>query len=160
MTGLEIRASTYDDPDAAKLIARVQEYYVQLYGGPDESPVDPAEFTPPAGLFLVGYLDEQPVVCGAWRAHRPDEPGYVEGDAELKRMFVIPETQGRGYARAILAELERTAHVAGHTRMVLLTGAPQAAAIALYLSSGYEPIPAFGIYRDEPDARCFAKPLR
>jgi GNAT superfamily N-acetyltransferase len=159
MTELEIRSSTYDDPDAAKLIAEVQQYYVQIYGSPDESPVEPAEFTPPTGLFLMGYLGERPIVCGAWRAHSPDEPGYAAGDAELKRMYVIPSMQGRGHARAILAELERTARDAGHIRMVLLTGAPQVAAIQLYRSSGYAPIPAFGIYRDEPDARCLAKLL-
>jgi GNAT superfamily N-acetyltransferase len=154
-----IRRSTYDDPDAAKLIAEVQQYYVQLYGGPDESPVQPADFSPPTGLFLIGDVDGAPVACGAWRAHEPDQPGYVEGDAELKRMFVVPAGQGKGYARAILAELERTALAEGHTRMVLLTGTPQVAAIGLYSSSGYQPIPSFGIYRDEPGCRCFGKPL-
>jgi GNAT superfamily N-acetyltransferase len=159
MTELEIRASTYDDPDAAKLIAQVQEYYRELYGSPDDSPFEPADFLPPTGLFLLGHVDGSPVATGAWRAHSPDEPGYVDGDVELKRMYVVPAMQGRGYARAILAELERTARAAGHRRMVLLTGSPQVAANQLYVSSGYLPIPPFGIYRDEPEARAYAKPL-
>jgi GNAT superfamily N-acetyltransferase len=159
MTDLEIRRSTYEDPDAAKLIDEVQQYYTGLYGSPDSSPTDPAEFRLPTGLFLVGYVDGIPVATGAWRAHDPDEPGYVEGDVELKRMYVIPASQGRGFARAILAELERTAFAEGHRRMVLTTGTPQVAANGLYLATGYQPIPAFGIYRDEPDARSYAKPL-
>jgi GNAT superfamily N-acetyltransferase len=83
----------------------------------------------------------------------------VPGDVELKRMYVIPAMQGRGYARAILAELENTARAEGHRRMVLSTGAPQAAAIKLYLSSGYVRVPPFGLYRDGEMARCFVKPL-
>ena len=35
----------------------------------------------------------------------------------------------------------------------------QVAAIALYRSSGYEPVPGFGIYRDEPDAHYFGRRL-
>jgi GNAT superfamily N-acetyltransferase len=159
MTDLEIRRSSYEDPDAAKLIDEVQQYYTELYGTPDSSPTTPAEFRLPTGLFLVGYVDGVPVATGAWRAHDPAEPGYVFGDVELKRMYVIPAMQGRGYARAILAELERTARAEGHQRMVLTTGTPQVAANRFYLAGGYIPIPPFGIYRDEPDARSYAKPI-
>jgi GNAT superfamily N-acetyltransferase len=74
-------------------------------------------------------------------------------------MYVVPAMQGRGHARAILAELERTAFVEGHRRMVLTTGEPQVAANQLYLSSGYVLVPPFGMYRDEPSVRCYAKPL-
>lgn len=159
MTDLEIRRSHYNDPDAAKLIDEVQQYYTQIYGGPDIQPTQPADFVLPTGLFLVGYVDGQPVATGAWRAHDPNEIGYVEGDAELKRMYVIPAMQGRGHARVILAELERTALAQGHRRMVLTTGAPQVAANQLYLSSGYVLVSPFGIYRDEPDVRCYTKQL-
>jgi GNAT superfamily N-acetyltransferase len=159
MTDLEIRRSSYEDPDAAKLIDEVQQYYAELYGRPDVAPATPADFVLPTGLFLVGYVHGTPVATGAWRRHDADEPGYVEGDVELKRMYVIPAMQGRGYARAILAELERTARAEGHRRMVLSTGAPQVAANQLYLSSGYELVPPFGFYRDKPTVRCYVKPL-
>lgn len=43
--------------------------------------------------------------------------------------------------------------------MVLETGTKQPEAIALYLSSGYEPCGKFGLYRHHDDSRCFAKPL-
>jgi GNAT superfamily N-acetyltransferase len=72
---------------------------------------------------------------------------------------VIPSMQGRGYARAILAELERTAGAEGHRRMVLSTGARQVAAIDLYLSSGYARVAPFGMYRNGDMVRCFVKPL-
>lgn len=154
-----IRRATYDEPDARKLIAEVQQVYVERYGGQDETPVRPEEFRPPLGVFLLGYLDGRAVACGGWRAHDATDPGFADGDAEIKRMYVVPSARGRGLAREILAELERTAASAGRTRMVLETGTKQPEAIGLYTSSGYTPIPGFGIYQDEPESRCFAKRL-
>jgi GNAT superfamily N-acetyltransferase len=132
----------YDHPDAAMLIAEVQQEYVQRYGTQDGTPVDPAEFAPPSGLFLVGYDDDGPVVCGGWRAHG--------ADAEVKRMYVTPRARGTGRARRVLAELERTARAAGHERMVLETGSKQPEAVSLYRSAGYETIAPFGYYAEAP----------
>ena len=121
------------------------------YGEPDGTAVDRAEFAPPRGLFLVLYLDGTPAACGGWRA---------QGSAvELKRMYVAPAFRGRGLARAVLAELERSAVAAGHRRAIQ-TGQPQPEAIALYRSSGYEPVPAFGHYAAEPDSVHLGKDLR
>jgi len=144
---LEFRQVGYHDPDAAKLIAEVQQEYVSRYGGEDDTPVDPAEFAPPAGLFVVGYFGDVPVACGGWRAHDTPEPYFADGDAEVKRMYVVASARGRGFARLVLAELERTAAERGRLRMVLETGTAQPEAIALYTSAGYAPIPKFGQYR-------------
>ena len=62
--------------------------------------------------------------------------------------------------RLVLAHLERTAAESGVRAMVLETGAAQPEAIALYTSSGYEPVPGFGHYRDSPLSRCFGKVLQ
>jgi len=45
---MRFRALPFDDPVVTDLIERVQQEYVLRYGGPDATPVDPAEFTPPA----------------------------------------------------------------------------------------------------------------
>ncbi|XGP74264.1 GNAT family N-acetyltransferase [Actinokineospora auranticolor] len=145
---MEIRE--YGHPDAVKLTAEVQQEYIVRYGSVDETPVDPAQFAPPVGLFLVGYLDGAPVAMGGWRVHG-------DGSAELKRMYVTPSARGLGLARALLAELESTAAAAGHPRLVLETGTMQPEAIALYESSGYRPVPAFGYYADEPESRHYGK---
>ncbi|SFK84249.1 Acetyltransferase (GNAT) family protein [Amycolatopsis sacchari] len=149
----------FDAPDAVKLTEEVQQEYVVRYGGPDETAVDPAEFAPPRGLFLVGYLDGAPVACGGWRTHEEPPPGLLPGDAEFKRMYVVKSLRGNGLARAVLAELERTAAAAGHRRAVLETGQKQPEAIALYRSSGYEEIPKFGYYRDDELSLCLGKAL-
>jgi GNAT superfamily N-acetyltransferase len=155
----DIRVAAYDDPDAAKLIDEVQQEYVVRYGDIDATPVDVAEFLAPRGIFLVGYLDDVPVACGAWRAHDGPAPDFRPGDVELKRMYVVPSARGKGFARAILSELERTAAGAGRLRAVLETGTEQPEALALYASSGYHEIENFGVYKNEPESRCFAKAL-
>ncbi len=65
-------------------------------------------------------------------------------------MFVHRSHRGRGYARAVLAQLERTAAAAGRRRAVLETGTRQPEAIALYTSAGYRPAARFGCYREAP----------
>jgi GNAT superfamily N-acetyltransferase len=150
---VELRVTRYLDPVAQQLIEGVQEEYVRRYGGRDEAPVDDAEFVPPDGLFLVAWLDGAPVGCGGWRR-------LAGTDAvEIKRMYVTPAARGRGLARAILAELERTAAAGGARRVVLETGIEQPEAIALYTSSGYEPVPGFGFYAGRPKARSFGRTL-
>ncbi len=148
---MRIEAVPYDHPDAAKLIAEVQQEYVARYGGEDETPVGPAEFAPPRGLFLVGYRDQAPVACGGWRSHG--------GDAEIKRMYVTPAARRTGLARQLLAELERTAGAAGHRRVILETGYMQPEAVALYRSAGYTPVPAFGHYAGTPGSMHFGKTI-
>ncbi|MER7623566.1 GNAT family N-acetyltransferase [Streptomyces sp. NPDC126503] len=158
---MNIQPLPFDHPDAVKLNDAVQLEYVARYGDEgDLTPLDPSMFAPPHGLYLLAYdpLD-RPVATGGWRTQNKNDEGYADGDAELKRMYVVPEARGLGLARRILAALEADARAAGRTRMVLETGTAQPEAIALYTSSGYEPCAKFGLYRDYPNSRCFAKPL-
>jgi GNAT superfamily N-acetyltransferase len=122
--------------------------------------VEPAEFAPPCGRFLVAYADGAPVACGGWRARDGGHPELRSGDAELKRMYVDPVCRGHGRGRLLLAHLEETARAAGRRRMVLESGLRQPAALAFYAACGYVPMPPFGTYRDEPGTRCFARHLR
>ncbi|HRK45585.1 MAG TPA: GNAT family N-acetyltransferase [Nocardioides sp.] len=163
LAALEIVRVGYGHPDAMLLIDEVQAEYVVRYGGPDETPLDPLMFEPPQGSFYVGYLDfdrvRTPAVTGAWRMHHEVEAFGTRHTAEVKRMYVVPTARARGLARIMLAHLEAAAAQAGAEAMILETGSAQPEAIALYKSSGYTPIPSFGIYRDSPLNRCFAKPL-
>jgi GNAT superfamily N-acetyltransferase len=130
----------------------VQDEYRTRYGGSDRTPLTPGEFEPPHGVFLVVYVGDEPAGCGAIRRHGDDA-------AEIKRMYVRPAYRGRGLARLLLAELEDASRRAGRRRVVLETGTKQPEAVSLYLSSGYQPIPSFGYYRDSPLNRCLGKDL-
>jgi GNAT superfamily N-acetyltransferase len=141
----------YGHPDAAQLVAEVQLEYAARYGSQDASPVDPAEFAAPQGRFLVGYLGGTPVACGGWHA--------LGTDAEIRRMYVSYAARRLGFARAILAELERTALAAGHRRMILETGTVLPEAVSLYRSAGYTDIAPFGYYAQAPLSIYLGKPL-
>jgi GNAT superfamily N-acetyltransferase len=147
---LAIHEVGYDHPDAQRLIAEVQAEYVWRYGGPDDSPVDPAQFRSPRGLFAVGYLDAEPVAMGGWRRHDEQEPqtSWAQPAVEIKRMYVASAARGRGYARTMLAYLEDTARQSGARWLLLETGQRQPEALELYRSCGYEPVPAFGHYAE------------
>src|SRR4051794_20846597 len=147
-----LRAVPYEDPVATGLVARVQQEYVLRYGGPDGAVVDPAEFRPPAGSFLVAEVDGVPAGCGAWRVHGP-------GVVEVKRVYVEPSFRRLGLAHVLLDALELTAARAGHRAVVLNSGYRQPEALALYDRAGYGPVPGDGVYADAPGAFFLGKEL-
>jgi GNAT superfamily N-acetyltransferase len=150
----------YEHPDVATLEQAAQQFYVQIYGSPDETPFTTADFTPPHGAFLVGYLDEQAVAMGGWRFRTPGVPRVARRPAEIRRMFVRECVRGRGFARLVLAALEASAAAAGADWMLLETGQPQVAAVGLYRSSGYVDVERFGYYADSDMALNLGRPLR
>ncbi|MEV3855621.1 GNAT family N-acetyltransferase [Streptomyces sp. NPDC050095] len=156
---MDFHVRSYAHPDAVSLSDQVQAVYRARFGSGDVTPLLPTHFDPPDGLFLIAYDTGEPVACGGWRAQQQDAQGYADGDAELKRMFVVERARGKGLARRILAALEDSAARAGRTRMVLETGAPLTEAIGLYESSGYRPTDPFGVYRCHEDSRFYAKSL-
>lgn len=165
VAGLELAVAAYDDPDSVRFVDAVQDFYRERYGGADRTPVDPADFAPPRGLFVLGRLDGVAVCCGGWRRHDAATIAAADlgvlhpDDAEIKRMWVVPARRRQGIARAVLAELERTASAAGCRRTVLETGDRQPEAVALYRRVGYREMPRFGVYRGEDGSRCFCRDL-
>ncbi|QNE45194.1 GNAT family N-acetyltransferase [Frigoribacterium sp. NBH87] len=160
-------ARPYDHPDVQQLVEGLQQLYVEIYGGRDESPIDAAEFEPPRGAFAVAYLSEspqpagsdregspagQPVGMGAWRL-------LPDGRGELKRLFVRPGHRGRGVSRRLLGWLEESARDSGVAWMVLETNTAHPEAIRLYRSAGYEPVPDYGHYADEPETVSLGREL-
>ena len=156
MADLDIRSVPYLDETAQSLVKRTLADLGERYGGGsgDDTPLDPAEFDPPGGDFLVGYLDGEPVACAGWRSHGDD--GQI---AELKRMYTGPEARGRGVARAILAAVEESARRGGRRRLILECGSKQPEAVALYESSGYVRISDFGYYRQYAGVRSYGRDL-
>lgn len=154
MADLDIRSVPYLDETAQSLVKRTLADLGERYGGGsgDDTPLDPAEFDPPGGDFLVGYLDGEAVACAGWRSH--------DDDAELKRMYTGPEARGRGVARAMLAAVEESARRGGRERLILECGSKQPEAIRLYESSGYVRIPDFGYYRQHAGVRSYSRDLR
>lgn len=97
---------------------------------------DPEELVPPAGELMIARLRGRPVGCGALKFHD-------RKPAELKRMWVAPETRGLGLGRRLLRELEDDAAAAGASVIHLETNRALKEAIALYRSSGYREVAPF-----------------
>jgi GNAT superfamily N-acetyltransferase len=141
-----LRQVPYEHPDVASLELAAQQFYIQIYGSPDETPFTTADFSPPQGRFFVGYVDGLAVAMGGWRFRTPGVPRVAQRPAEIRRMFVQERVRGRGFGRVVLAALEASAAAAGADWMLLETGRPQVAAIGLYRSSGYVDVERFGYY--------------
>jgi DNA-binding MarR family transcriptional regulator/GNAT superfamily N-acetyltransferase len=114
------------------------------------STAEPHEVRPPAGAFLVAYLNGDAIGCGAVK-HRSGGP------TDIKRMWVAESARGLGIGRRLLRELEQLARDGGARVVQLETNAALVEAIAMYRSAGYAEVPAFN---DEPFAdHWFVKPL-
>ena len=150
---VELKIGRIDSPEGAALAAAHLAEMEVRYGEPDEwDGLDPDQLAAPYGTFVIAWLDDVAAACGGLR--RIDD-----ATGEVKRMFVAADARRRGIARAVLAELEATARGIGYTRLILETGTKQPEAIALYESHGYEPVTPYGVYKDSPHSRCFAKNL-
>ncbi len=53
---LDLRQVPYSHEHATALTGLAQERYRQIYGGPDTSPLDTDDFTPPRGAFFPLHL--------------------------------------------------------------------------------------------------------
>ena len=161
MSDVEIRPSRYGAPAAQALIAAAPAELTERYGSADENPIESVEFDPPEGAFLIAYRDGQPVACAGWRtlSHFADGSGVAEDVAELKRMYAVPDVRGTGVAGVLLAAIEESARGQGMRRIILETGGQQPEAIRFYGRSGYDRIPNYGYYKDEPDCISFGRDL-
>ena len=99
-------------------------------------PADDEEMRPPAGLFLVATLHEEPIGSGALKFHG-------KKPAELKRMWVVESARGLGVGRRILNELEARARTHGARAIHLETNGSLTEAISLYRSAGYKEVAPF-----------------
>ncbi|MEV4709184.1 GNAT family N-acetyltransferase [Actinoplanes sp. NPDC049316] len=153
MEKIKIREAGFGDPAVQRLIAAAMAELSARYGGSgDDTPVTPSDFAPPDGAFLVAEDETGRLLgCAGWRTHGDD--------AELKRMFTIADSRGRGVARQVLAAIEESARQRGRKRVILETGDKQPEAIALYEKYGYERIEDFGYYKGEPGVLSYARTL-
>jgi DNA-binding MarR family transcriptional regulator/GNAT superfamily N-acetyltransferase len=143
---VELRVTDPRDPVAHRCI---RAYFAELDRRSDTGfdpaagiSAEPHELTPPAGTFLVAWLDGEPVGCGGVK-HRPGAP------AEIKRMWVADAARGHGIGRRLLAVLEDHAARAGAATARLETNRTLVEAIAMYRTAGYAEVAPFN---DEPFA--------
>jgi putative acetyltransferase len=152
---MEIRREKFDSEAAIALADALEEELLTTYDGEPGSGGPPAAsiFEPAnGGAFLVGRIDGAAVACGGVAR-------YDDVTGEIRRMYVVPSVRGRGLSRRVLAALEDEARALGYSFVRLETGNLQAAAVGLYVSAGFEPIPRYGPFTNDPKSVCFEKRL-
>jgi GNAT superfamily N-acetyltransferase len=128
-------------PPASDLLAAMVAEMIALYELPDTqlgTPLAEEEMTPPQGVYLIAWVDGEPVGGGGLRP-------LPDGTVELKRMYVRPDHRGKGYSGRLLAALEDHARGLGYQTIRLDTGSRQPVALRLYQGAGYREVPAFNI---------------
>ena len=145
-----IETIALDHPDTIALTtASVAEINGRYGGRPGSGPKPRAEeFQAPDGTFLLARLDGKAVGCGG--ISRLDAT-----TAEVRRMYVAPEARGQGISRAVLGDLLQHARDLGYRTVRLETGTRQTEAVGLYLGAGFQRIPCWGPFVDDPISLCF-----
>ena len=146
------------DVDSPVAVSLLEEYFADRAAGFPGGPAAyrasfPArfDFAGDNGVFVIvteatvgqdtdgGVSDDDGATaalgCGGIRRLNPNAGGGVR--FEVKHLYVRPRARGRGYGRALLAELETRAIHLGATELVLDTNASLTAAAGLYRSAGF-----------------------
>ena len=161
-TDLSIAAALFAEYAAS--IADVAGASLAHQGIDHELTTLPGKYAEPRGrVYLVyphGSLPpaSTPIGCGAIRPLDLVDPLAPATTAEVKRMYIRPAHRGQGLAGELLDAMITDARAIGYTRLVLDTSASMTAAIALYASRGFVPIPAYNVDPD-PTTRWFALEL-
>ena len=140
---------TAESRDFRMLAAKLDAYYFDLVG---DIQLRYAEPNRPENMtaLAVAYVDGAPAGCGAWKR-------LGEGEAELKRLYVLPEFRRMGIARSLIGALEQDAQANGVETVILETAVDTTDSHQLYLSAGYLPREYYGSPAGEANCRCFYK---
>ncbi len=146
---LTIKRTTSDDADFQQLVSYLDKYLSIIDG--DEHAFY-AQYNKIDALrnAVVCYEDTVPLGCGAFKA-------YDSTTVEIKRMYVAPESRGKGIASLLLKELENWAAELNYKKTILETGKKQTDAVHLYQKSGYTIIPNYGQYENVENSVCMKK---
>jgi putative acetyltransferase len=138
--------------DAAALIAELEAYLAPLYPPSSQHGLSIDQLLRENVAFFILRVDGQAAGCGGFK----NEAGEY---AEIKRLYVRPQYQGKGYGRLLLEYIERAALQRGICCLRLETGIFQPAAIRLYEKCGFQRRAPFGAYTDDLLSVYFEKKL-
>ncbi len=149
---LTIKRTTSDDADFQQLVAHL-DTYLSIIDGDEHAFYAQYNKIDTLRNAVVCYEEETAIGCGAFKE-------FKYKTVEIKRMFVQPESRGKGIASLILKELENWAAELNYQEAVLETGKKQTDAIRLYQKSGYTMIPNYGQYENVENSVCMQKVLK
>jgi GNAT superfamily N-acetyltransferase len=146
---ISIEVEHFDSPDAQRLRAAQRLEIDRAHGG-DTEPGEKPTAESIAVFFVARDESGTPLGCGGLRI-------VDDGIAEIKRMYVRPESRGSGVAAELLRRLEEAALDLGSPALVLETGTEQQRAVGFYQREGFRRIANFGPYVGAPLSVCYSK---
>lgn len=139
MPAVEIAAADPDAPEARRAAARYfEELAARFEDGFEPGRAlqpDAGELRPPYGVLLLARAGGPALGCVGIRLR----PGF----AEMKRLWVAPESRGLGLARRLVEAAEDAARDLGADLLRLDTNRALTEAVALYRRLGYAEIPRY-----------------
>ena len=147
-----IVAERPDTMDATTLIRELDGYLAPLYPQESRHGFPVAQLLREAVAFFVMRQDGMPAGCGGVKFF-----GTAYG--EIKRMYVRPQCRGLGLGKLMLDHLTDYARHQGVAVVRLETGIYQPEAIGLYARCGFQRIPPFGAYQEDPLSVFYEKRL-
>jgi GNAT superfamily N-acetyltransferase len=132
-----------DSADAIVLITELEAHLAPLYPAESRHGFSVEKLIAQAVAFFVLRDNGTPAGCGGIQLL-----GTSYG--EIKRMYVRPHFRGLGFGKLLLNHLADHARTHGVGLLRLETGIHQAAAISLYERMGFQRIPPFGAYVEDP----------
>lgn len=139
-----------DTPDAIMLIEGLEEHLAPFYPATSRHGYSVEKLIKQGVAFFVIRQDGVPAGCGGVQFFGTEY-------AELKRMFVRPQFRGLGLAKLMVEYLEEYTREHGIKLLRLETGIHQIEAIGLYERMGFQNIPPFGDYVEDPLSLFFEK---
>lgn len=141
-----------DSADAMQLIAELDDLLTPLYAAESRHGFSVDKLLREGVAFFVIRHDGTPAGCGGLKLFGTEY-------AEVKRMYVRPKFRGLGLGRLMLNHLADYSRRHGVTLLRLETGIHQVEAISLYERYGFQRIPPFGDYREDPVSLCYEMSL-
>lgn len=149
---ITIRRMDSGNPDFIELVKHL-DADLAIRDGAEHSFYDAFNKIDQIKYVVILYENDLPVSCGAIKEYEPKV-------MEVKRMFTLPGSRGKGLAGMVLKELENWAAEMTFEKCILETGKKQPEAIRLYQKNGYSFIPNYGQYAGVENSVCFEKKIK
>jgi len=146
-----VAAEPFDHEDGVRLRAAARIEVNRLYGRPADHGRPLTEATAAANVIA---RDRAGAALGTGALSAAGD-----GVFEVRRLFVRPDSRGRGVGDLLLLELLAQAEDLQAPAVVAQMGVRQPHAGALLLRNGFVRIQPFGVYRGDPGSICFSRPL-
>jgi ribosomal protein S18 acetylase RimI-like enzyme len=139
-----------DSADAVALITELEDHLAPFYPTESRHGYSVEKLIAQQVEFFVLRDGDVPAGCGGIQL-------FGSEYGELKRMYVRPPFRGKGFGELLVDHLAGFAVANGIRLLRLETGVHQTAAIRLYERLGFQRIPPFGPYFEDPLSLCYEK---